>query len=96
MPKMQSYRFWGALLNFNVYMDDSGSGGGLFDLDGNLTPPTAQPVVNVSAVVIREDYQPTVEAIWAGLRKRIADEIGIIDTKRFCEPISAYYSRATT
>jgi hypothetical protein len=76
---MHSYCFREALLNFNVYMDDSGSGGGLFDLDGNLAPPTAQPVVNVSAVVIREDYQPTVEAIWAELRKRIADEIGIID-----------------
>jgi hypothetical protein len=68
----------GGFLKFNVFIDDSGSGGPIFDLNGNLIDQSkSPPVINMAAVFIKQEDQFAIEQEWLGLRAHIAQELGV-------------------
>jgi hypothetical protein len=68
----------GAPLKFNVFIDDSGSGGPIFDLNGNRIDQSKSPsVINMAGVFIKQEDQFALEQDWLRLRAQIAYELDV-------------------
>ena len=65
-------------LPFTVYIDDSGTGGALWDWDGKLVDfSNSLPIITVAAVAVHDRIATSLKSEWQDLRQEIANALGI-------------------